>query len=135
MWIGVWAITGVETTRHRRVEEALRQSYLSATAQMADVYERVMALVGFRPRPGLTVRQFAIAVAALTEGCVLRNRVDTEEMKGIWRTSEPGGEAREWTLFGLALDALTREFFEPDPHWVPPGQGATLTSASTERER
>ncbi len=56
---------------------------LGTTDRMAAAYEIMNALVGFRPRPGLTVRQYAIAVAALAEGCVLRNRVDAEQMNCI----------------------------------------------------
>ena len=130
LWIGVWAITAVGTApeRHRKVECALRQSYLSATDRMAGAYEMVNKLVGFRPRPGLTVRQYAIAVAALAEGCVLRNRVDAAQMTGIWRSSGPNKQPTEWTLFGLAVDALGQAFFEPDPDWLPVPHGAPSAS-------
>jgi hypothetical protein len=78
-----------------------------------------MDFVGYRIRPGLTVRQFTIAVAALAEGCVLRERVDSASMNGIRRPTGPDGEDQIWTVFGLALEALSNEFFELDPDWVP----------------
>jgi hypothetical protein len=122
LWIGVWAVTSVGSApaRRRRIERALEESYLAVTDRMERVYQAAMDIVGFRVRSGLTIRQFTIAVAALTEGCVLRNRVDGKHMSGIIRPTGPGGEEQEWTLFGLALEALAEKFFEPDPAWEPP---------------
>ena len=122
LWIGIWAITAVGTApeRRQRIDEALRQSYLDVTDQMAAIYSSLLDLLGYRPRLGLTVRQFAIASAALTEGCVLRDRVDSEQMNGIVRPTGRYGDDQEWTLFGLALYALAEQFFELDPDWSVP---------------
>jgi hypothetical protein len=76
----------------------------------------------------LTVRQFTIAVAALAEGCVLRDRVDSKHMSGIMRPTGPSGQMQEWTLFGLALEALSGAFFELDPEWSPPDVGGATVS-------
>jgi hypothetical protein len=121
LWIGVWAVISVGSAplRRRRIEAALEQSYLVVTERMEKIYQATLSIVGFRVRSGLTIRQFTIAVAALTEGCVLRNRVDTEQMNGIMRPTGPGGEQQTWTLFGIALEALVEKFFEPDPAWEP----------------
>ena len=129
LWIGIWAITAVGTApeRRQRIDEALRQSYLDVTDQMTAIYSSLLDLLGYRPRLGLTVRQFAIASAALTEGCVLRDRVDSEQMNGILRPTGRDGGDQEWTLFGLALYALAEQFFELDPDWpVPATVGQTL---------
>jgi hypothetical protein len=40
--------------------------------------------------------------------------VDEEGMGGIMRATGPGGDEREWTLFGIGLEALARQFFEID---------------------
>jgi len=122
LWIGIWAITAVGSApeRRRRIDEALRQSYLDVTDQMVTIYSSLLELLGYRARPGLTVRQFAIASAALTEGCVLRDRVDSEQMNGILRSTGRDGSEQEWTLFGLALHALAEQFFELDPGWQAP---------------
>jgi len=124
LWIGIWAVTAVGTApeRRRRVEAALEQAYDAVTERMEGIYRAGMDFVGYRVRPGLTVRQFTIAVAALAEGCVLRNRVDAAHMNGIRRPTGPNGEDQEWTLFGLALEALADAFFELDPGW-PSAQG------------
>jgi len=122
LWIGIWAITAVGSApeRRQRIDEALRQSYLDVTEQMVAIYSSLLDLLGYRPRLGLTVRQFAIASAALTEGCVLRDRVDSEQMHGIIRATGRDGGDQEWTLFGLALYALAEQFFELDPDWPTP---------------
>ena len=128
LWIGVWAATSVGSApaRRRRIERALEQSYEVVTERMERIYQAGMDIVGYRVRAGLTIRQFTIAVAALTEGCVLRNRVDSGQMSGIMRSTGPGGRQQEWTLFGLALEALAEKFFEPDPAWTPPAGGVNV---------
>lgn len=119
LWVGVLAITAVgpATERRQRVEAALRQSYVDVTTQMEAIYTALLDFIGFRSRDGLSVRQFAVAAAALTEGCVLRERVDPTPMNGIVRPSGRDGEDQDWTLFGIALHALTEQFFELDPEW------------------
>jgi hypothetical protein len=126
LWIGIWAVStvGAAPERRRRIELALEQAYHAVTERMEEIYRAGLDFVGYRVRPGLTVRQFTIAVAALAEGCVLRNRVDATHMNGIMRPTGPRGEEQEWTLFGLALDALSQQFFELDPDWVPPAANA-----------
>ena len=121
---------GVRSCRRRRIEAALEQAYLVVTERMERIYQAAMDIVGFRVRSGLTIRQFTIAVAALTEGCVLRNRVDAGQMNGIMRPTGPGGQAQEWTLFGLALEALAEKFFEPDPGWEPPDLATPVGSGA-----
>jgi hypothetical protein len=126
LWIAVLAVTavgvpaaGAPTERHLRLEAALEQSFNAVTQRMERIYKAGMDFVGYRIRPGLSVRQFTIAVAALAEGCVLRDRVDAASMNGIVRPTGPDGEDQVWTVFGLALEALSNEFFELDPDWVP----------------
>jgi hypothetical protein len=124
LWIGIWAMTavGVAPERRQRIDAALEQAYLSMTERMEAIYQAGLDFVGYRVRDGLTVNQFTIAAAALAEGCALRNRVDSSRMKNIKRPTGPDGEEQEWTLFGLALDALAEQFFEVDPDWVPPAR-------------
>lgn len=131
LWIGIWAATAVGSSpeRRTRIDDALKLSYLQVTARMEDFYRAGLDFIGYRVRDGLTVRQFTIAVAALAEGCVLRDRVDAQHMNGIKRPTGPEGEVQEWTLFGLALEALSNAFFEPDPVWSPPGVDASSVIA------
>ena len=136
LWVGVLAVTtvgapaaGAPTERRLRLEAALARSFHAVTERMERIYAAGMDFVGYRLRPGLSVRQFAIAVAALAEGCVLRERVDVVSMNGIVRPTGPGGEQQVWSLFGLALEALSNEFFELDPDWSPAEVDADSVSA------
>jgi hypothetical protein len=119
---------GTHPARRSRIDAALEESYRAVTEQMEGVYQAGMDYIGYRVRPGLTVRQFTIAVAALAEGCVLRDRVDSKHMSGIMRPTGPDGRMQEWTLFGLALEALSGAFFELDPDWSPPEAGRATVS-------
>jgi hypothetical protein len=38
------------------------------------------------------------------------------------------GEDQEWTLFGMALEALAHAFFELDPDWAVAGSDAPSVS-------
>ena len=60
LWIGVWAVTSVGSApaRRRRIERALEESYRVVTERMERVYQAAMDIVGYRVRPGLTIRQF-----------------------------------------------------------------------------
>jgi len=119
LWIGILATTavGAVPSRRGRIDEALRRSYEDVTTQMEAIYTSLLEFIGYRVRRGLTVRQFAIAAAALTEGCVLRDRVDPVEMNGIVRNTGRSGEEQHWTLFGLALHGLADQFFELNVEW------------------
>ena len=119
LWIGILATTAVGSVpaRQQRIDAALRKSYEDVTSQMEAIYSSLLEFIGFRVRSGLTVRQFAIAAAALTEGCVLRDRVDPVEMNGIVRPTGRFGEDQEWTLFGLALHGLAEQFFAINGEW------------------
>jgi hypothetical protein len=119
LWIGILATTAVgsDESRRARIDASLRRSYEDVTTQMEAIYSSLLEFIGYRVRSGLTVRQFAIAAAALTEGCVLRDRVDPVGMNGIVRPTGRGDEDQEWTLFGLALHGLAEQFFELNVHW------------------
>jgi hypothetical protein len=128
LWIGIWAVTAVGSPpdRRQRVEEALEQAYMAVTERMEGIYSAGAAFTGYRVRAGLTMRQFTIGAAALAEGCALRDRVDSAHMNGIRRPTGRSGEDQEWTLFGLALEALAEQFFELDPDWEPAQRGADV---------
>jgi hypothetical protein len=130
-WVAVWALTAVGTeSEHRsRIESALRHSYLSVAEHLDGIYQLVLDLLGFRLRPGLTMRQFTISAEALTEGILLRERVNAEHSDGIVRRTGAGGADQEWTLLGVTVDALADAFFELDPEWVPSiGHAAPVSS-------
>lgn len=115
VWLGVWALgtIGHMTDEKRRIKEALLDGYKRLTDGDEEEMARIGNGLGLRLRRGLTLRQFTVAASALAEGCALRNRVDSE-MSGILLPTGPGGALREWTVFGIGVDALVHEFFEAD---------------------
>ncbi len=134
-WIAVWALTaiGPESENSLRIESALEESYESVTKHLDAIYQLILDLLGYRLRYGLTVRQFTIAAEALTEGLLLRERMNAEHFDGIVRPSGPGRASQEWSLLGLAVDALSEAFFELDPDWEPSTtDGAVEPSALTD---
>ena len=137
LWFGIWAMSalGAAPERRCRIELALEQSYEVVTEHMESIYRAGLDFIGYRVRPGLTLRQFTVAAAAMADGCVLRDRVDTAHMNGLMRPTGPGGELQEWTLFGLTLDALTGQFFELDPDWGRSADDSTSVVRSGTPER
>jgi len=132
LWFGIWALSAVGSAPERRlrIEAALEHSYKTVTEHMEGIYQAGLAFVGYRIRPGLTLRQFTVAAAAMADGCILRDRVDSAHMNGLMRPTGPNGELQEWTLFGLTLDALVGQFFELDPDWRPAPDDSTVVSHS-----
>ena len=120
-WIGVWALAtaGDPYVYRKRIESALVDGYNAFTLRFVELYAGMSALLGFRLRTGLSLRQFAIAAESLAEGCALRSRVDGSDMSGIVRPTGPDGPVREWTLFAVGLEALVVQFFQLDPDWSP----------------
>jgi hypothetical protein len=126
-WVAVWTLAtaqdveGHDQLRHQqRIRDALFEGYAGFTSLWEGAYGALARLVGMRVRAPLTMRQLSVAVGALAEGCSLRERVDPH-LQGITRPTGVDGEAQDWTLFGIGLEALCLHFLEPDPDWVPEG--------------
>jgi hypothetical protein len=121
LWFSVWsqATAGEITEQKKALQGALLQGYESVTEMYEETYQALVDLLGLRVRPGMTMRQFTIAVGALAEGSTLRTRVDGG-MEGIFLPTGPDGEDQEWTLFAVGTEALALRFFELDPDWTPP---------------
>ena len=93
VWINVWtmATSSDLPDRYQRVLSALMQSYDAINREGEEAFGSLMTLFGYRTRDPLTVAQFLNAVGALSEGCSLRDRVDSK-MFGIVRPTGPDGE-------------------------------------------
>ncbi len=117
VWINLWATAASSDLpdRHERVLARLMESYGTINQQGEGEFSGLMAILGYRPREPLTIPQFLNAAGALAEGCSLRDRVDSH-MVGIVRPTGVHGEDQIWTVYGIGLHALVKEFFEPDPN-------------------
>jgi hypothetical protein len=129
LWIAVWSLATAEgpvrapreALYQQRIRAALLEGYGGFTELWEGAYRALADLLGMRIRAPLTFRQLSVAVGALAEGCSLRHRVD-QQMEGILRPTGPDGENEEWTLFGIGLEAILRQFLELDPDWTPEPQ-------------
>jgi hypothetical protein len=122
VWIGIWALagSGQSTEDKERLKEALLISYGSIMRDTTDVYTAVLDHLGFRVKAPLTMAEGAAAIQALAEGSALRDLVDEQAMRRISLPTGTGGTLEEWTILGMGLHALIRQFTEPDPDWTPP---------------
>lgn len=118
LWINLWAMATSSSLadRQHRILTTLMEGYEEINQHAEEVFGFLMMLLGYRLRAPLTIRQFLNAAGALSEGCSLRDRVDSR-MVGIVRPTGPDGEDQEWTIYAIGLEALTREFFESDPDY------------------
>jgi hypothetical protein len=115
---------GGTTSKHRkRIEAALLAGYQSFAERIEEVYQGMTAVVGFRLRQQLTIRQFSTAADSLGQGFGLRSRIDVSATELIFRSPGPDGGLQEWTTFAIAFEALVFHFFEIDPNWAPDGRG------------
>jgi len=81
--------------------------------------------LGFRIRAPRTMRQFADAVLAWSEGQTIRQRISGVTSRLSLPTGPDGG-MQEWTLFSVGLEGLVLQFFEPDPDFTPPDSSSPL---------
>lgn len=91
----------------RKGEQALLEGFCNA-------YRGLMPIFGLTLRPGLELMEFATTVAALSEGLVLRSHVN-DHTAGAELPTGVDGEMQTWSLQGLGVVGLVRNFFESDP--------------------
>ncbi|MGO8872812.1 MAG: hypothetical protein ACLQPH_15685 [Acidimicrobiales bacterium] len=122
VWIGIWALAGSGRagSDKERLTRALLASYSSIMRDTTALYTAVNEDLGFRVRAPLTMAQCAAAIQALVEGSALRDLVDEQAMRTVRLPTAADGSEEEWTVLGLALHTLVRQFLEPDPDWTPP---------------
>lgn len=84
------------------------------------LYEAMLSLYGRRMRPPLTVEHLAVAMAALGEGFALQ-AIEGEEHPMLSMPVDGADEDEEWTLFGVAVEAIVESFTETDPEAARPG--------------
>jgi AcrR family transcriptional regulator len=104
------------------VAELLRRMYHDLESDFMPLFEALVALEGRRFRPPFSVRDFAVAITALTEGFTLRWNVDPEEvpveLRGVPYLFERNEDAGEppWDLYSTCVYFLAACMTEPDEH-------------------
>jgi hypothetical protein len=120
LWISVVALatTGSPPEHQSRVRDSLMEGYASVTKFWEENYGGFMDLLGLRFRAPWTMRQYTVAITALSEGYALRQHIEGR-LESFTRPTGPDGALQEWTLFAAAMEALVLQFMEPDPEFVP----------------
>jgi AcrR family transcriptional regulator len=91
------------------VADLLRRMYRALQADFVPLFDRLVALEGRRFRPPFTVRDFSVAITALTEGFVLRWTVDPHavptDLRRVPRLlgEEPDAGEPEWDLYSACV--------------------------------
>jgi hypothetical protein len=126
LWLSVVAVatTGSPPDHDSRVRDSLMDGYASITRFWEESYRGFMDLLGLRFRFPWTMRQYTIAVTALSEGYALRQHVEGR-LETFTRPTGPGGGPQEWTLFAASIEALVLQFMEPDPEFTAPPPSPT----------
>lgn len=91
---------------------ASAQRHRESVAEFAELYQRVLDDMGYRMRTPYTVRDFAEAMTALTEGFAVR-AAEGLDLPFVDIADTDEGPSGTWSLYGLAMRALVTEFTVP----------------------
>jgi len=118
LWINTVAMATATnlSEERRRIRAALLEGYEVVTRFWEEIFEGLVAALGFRMRQPWTMRQYTVAVTSYSQGCSLRQRL-IGDLGVVVRPTGPNGEDQEWTLFSAGMEALMEQFFEPDPEF------------------
>ena len=125
IWVGIWALT-VSTPSMEDDEvvgPAIQRGHEKATLALQEFLEEFLQKVGYRIAAPFSCEQLALSIGALAEGLALRDRFADERVLRIDRPrntpqvqDDPDqASTTSWTLFGVAVEGLVRQFCEPIP--------------------
>ena len=121
VWINVLAVatTAPDPEQQERMIGGLLDGYETLAGFWEGTFTGLFGYLGFRIRWPMTMRQFTDAALAWSEGQSIRQRVSGTFIRLTLPTG-PEDQMQEWTLFGVGIEALVGQFFEPDPSFIPP---------------
>jgi len=100
------------------VQAALAKSEKGRTARIANAWEQLAELFGYRLRPevGATFEAMATLLSATMRGLIIM-ALSTPEIAGYRVAASPFGAARkdEWSLAAMGLASVASAYLEPDP--------------------
>ncbi len=114
-WLAIWAITVSTPTLDDDVERgpAIAKRHDHAVRDFASVLAEILPALRYRSRVGVDMGQTAIAIYSLSEGLALHDRFAPANVWNLTLPTGPSGEAEDWTLFALGVEALLARFVEP----------------------
>ncbi|WP_244604291.1 hypothetical protein [Microbacterium oleivorans] len=102
--------------------EASHERHRESIEAFTELYQQVIDAYGMRMREGLTIEDFAEAMAAMAEGFAIQS-LERLPHPSFQLSGSDGTPAGEWTLLGLTVRALVDSFMtareDADPEaWV-----------------
>ena len=124
LWSAWIAAVAAEGDRNRpdfspETFEQLAETVRAETRAFAALFRAIFDHLGFRARSPHTVEDLTVAISALAEGVLVRGRVAPELFAPRPVAVDPRVEAREWSILGLGIRALSAAMAEPIPNWSP----------------
>jgi AcrR family transcriptional regulator len=102
------------TAQHSEdLKAASRARHEESVDSFVELYATLMRVYGLQMRAPFTVRQFAVALAALGEGFALQ-AIEGESHPVLQIADGDGEPTQEWTLFGAAVKVLVEGFMVTD---------------------
>jgi hypothetical protein len=95
--------------------DSFRETSGRMTLRYLDLYQAGLDIVGWRVRPGQSLRDAALLFSAVAEGILLHRVVDPDAFRPIHRPRLLDGQEVEWTALAVTMDALVDVYAEPDP--------------------
>jgi len=122
-WFGLWvkAASTHDLDDQAGIRVALKGAQAAISRGLAEqVYAPLVELLGYQARAeyGSTdqaLRLLVVAVIALGDGLVIRERLSPDDLVPIHRPTGPGGRLQPWHPFSIALEALVNQYLEPAP--------------------
>ncbi len=118
--LGTYLAAGRAAVPDQRLIDAFRRTNDELTERYAEIYQAGLDLVGWRVKPGLSMRDAATAFSAYAEGIVMRQLVDRDHFAPIKVIRPADGALVDWTLLGIGINSMVEFFAEPDPAWSSP---------------
>lgn len=121
IWVGIWALTvsTPSTKDDEIVGPAIQDGREKATLALQEFLEAFLPAVGYHVADPFSYEQLALAIGALAEGLALSDRFAPERVRRIDRATVGDPQAltetgaTSWTLFGVAMEGLVKQFCEP----------------------
>jgi hypothetical protein len=119
VWMALVATEAVRQEPDPAIYEELRAIVSRETEDFSDLYARILGYLGLRIREPYTMHHLTVAISAIAEGAVMRQKVMPNLVVNQTMSPRPGEPAQLWSLLGLAIRGISDLMVEPIPNWEP----------------
>ncbi len=107
------ATAATQTNTPAAVIQALHDGKEKIITEYTELVQQLADEVDVQLRDGREARDFTEAFFAVTQG--IMQQVDGLPPRQVPRPTGPNGETEQWTLAGISIEALVRQFFDWSP--------------------